>query len=244
MKNFNLTAANWSQALTELQERAGYTFHDKELLRLALTHSSYASESPIPFCQWNERLEFLGDAVLQLIVTHRLYLDMPNAQEGELTRSRSVLVDEPANARNAKNLTLDRALLLGKGECQGGGRERASLLGDAFEAFLGAVYLDGGFEAARGVVERIYPNALQAVQGGEVTENPKGLLQIKCQAKFRKSPEYREVSSTGPSHAPHFVYEAILPDGTVFKGEGNSKKVAEQNAAYNAILQYHWDGAN
>lgn len=241
MKNFNLTPTNWSLALTELQERAGYTFRDADLLRLALTHSSYASESTIPFCPWNERLEFLGDAVLQLIITQRLYREMPEAQEGELTRARSVLVDEPANARNAKALSLDCALLLGKGECQSGGRERASLLGDAFEAFLGAVYLDGGFEPAKAVVDRLYPDALQVIHDNEISENPKGVLQIKCQAKFRKSPEYREVSSSGPSHAPHFISEVVLPDETIFRGEGNSKKIAEQNAAHNAISGYSWE---
>ena len=241
MKNFNLTAQDWDLTSQILQDKIQYDFRDKNLLRLAMTHSSYAAESNIPDCPWNERLEFLGDAVLQLIVTHQLYLNLPNAQEGELTQSRSMLVDEPANARNAKALQLDKLLLLGKGECQNGGRERASILGDAFEAFLGALYLDGGYDAAKNLVGQLYPDTRQALQDNQLSENPKGDLQMKCQAKFRKAPEYRELSVTGPSHAPHFVYEVLLPDGTSFQGEGNTKKLAEQNAAHHALAQGQWD---
>ena len=235
MKNFNQKPSEWPGVLEEIQQKAGYFFHDLEKLKLALTHSSYAAESAIPFHPWNERLEFLGDAVLQLIVTDRLYHDFPDTQEGELTRARSVLVDEPANARNAQSLGINKGLMLGKGEILGGGRERPSLLGDAYEAFLGAVYLDGGFQAAREVVQRIYPDLKGAVLAAEECDNPKGLLQQFCQANLHGAPQYKELSSRGPSHAPHFVFQVTLPNGESFQGEGTTKKGAEQMAAKAAL---------
>ena len=237
MKNFNQKPSEWTRVLDEIQQNAGYIFQDLEILKLALTHSSFAAESQIPFHPWNERLEFLGDAVLQLIITDRLYQALPDTQEGELTRARSVLVDEPANARNAQSLGLNKGLMLGKGEIISGGRERPSLLGDAYEAFLGAVYLDGGFDAARNVVQRIYPDLKAAVQAAEECDNPKGLLQQFCQAHLHGAPQYQELSSRGPSHKPHFVCQVTLPTGEIFKGEGANKKGAEQMAA-KAALEY------
>ncbi len=237
MKNFNLKAEEWREAFEALQERAGYTFRDPGLLRLALTHSSYAAESSEPQCPWNERLEFLGDAVLQLEISRRLFQEFPQAQEGELTRARSVLVDEPANARNACRLGLQELLLLGKGEAASGGRQRLSLLGDLFEAFLGALYLDGGKEEVERLLLRLLPSLQDAVAEAERSDNPKGELQQFCQGRFHATPQYQELSSHGPSHAPHFLCQVTLPQGELpsFTGEGSSKKQAEREAAKSAL---------
>lgn len=237
MKNFNLKAQDWALALEEIQKKSGHEFKNRELLRVALTHASYASESPEPHCQWNERLEFLGDAVLQVLISTRLYNEMPDVQEGELTRARSLLVDEPANARNANLLGLVPALMLGKGENLSGGRERQSIQGDLLEAFLGAVYLDGGLQAASDVVDRLYPDIRAFLREAETNDNPKGLLQHYCQHTLRGAPKYETLSADGPCHAPHFVCQVTLPDGAAFQGEGTTKKAAEQEAARKAILE-------
>lgn len=238
MKIFNLNAEDWSLALEEIVKNSGHEFKDKNLLKLALTHASYASEGQGQFCQWNERLEFLGDAVLQLVISDRLYKEMPDAQEGELTRARSLLVDEPANARNATSLGLVKALLLGKGENLSGGRMRQSIQGDLFEAFLGAVYLDGGFDAAKNVVERIYPDIHAFLNELEADANPKGLLQHFSQLELHGAPKYETLSSDGPCHAPHFVCQVTLPDGFVCQGDGSTKKAAEQAAAKKALQEH------
>ncbi len=243
MKNFNLSPQEWEGACRRIQERTGHVFRDPELLRQALTHSSYAAESPRPGCPWNERLEFLGDAALQLVISRRLFLEMPDCQEGELTRARSVLVDEPANARNAVSLGLHEALLLGHGEAQTGGRHRPSLLGDLFEAFLGAVLLDGGLPCVERILQDVYPSLAEAAKQAEQDDNPKGALQQRCQALFVKSPTYRQLSATGPSHAPHFRCQAVLPDGRAFDGDGTSKKQAEQEAARIALAALDAGGA-
>lgn len=233
MQFFNLNAGEWAGALEEIQQKAGYRFNDLGRLRLALTHSSYASENPSS-PEWNERLEFLGDAVLELLVSRRLFDALPDVQEGTLTRNRSALVDEHANAGYARTLGLDRAILLGKSECRDGGRKRDSLLGDAFEAFLGAVYLDGGIEAAERVLAPLLP-PVKDVSDNASKANPKGALQIFCQREFKRQPRYVDVSSSGPSHAPHFLCKVILPEGPSFEGEGVSKKAAEQAAAASAL---------
>ena len=221
------------EVLKTLQQNTGYFFQDQALLRTALTHSSYASEQtpPVP---WNERLEFLGDAVLEVIMSRRLFLHFPDRQEGVLTRFRSLLVNEEATSGYALSLGLDDALLLGKGENLTGGRKRKSLLGDAFEALLGAVYLDGGLEAAIAIVEKVLPNLELKLQKLEERDNPKGTLQELAQREFHVNPTYTEINGTGPDHLPHFVMEVHVQD-VVARGEGGSKKAAETDAAQNAL---------
>ena len=238
MRNFNLNGEDWSLALEEIVKNSGHEFKDKRLLRLALTHASYASEDQSGTSEWNERLEFLGDAVLQLVISERLYKEMPNVQEGELTRARSLLVDEPANARNATEIGLTKALLLGKGENLSGGRARQSIQGDLFEAFLGAVYLDGGLQEAKSVVDRIYPDIATVLEKAEADDNPKGVLQHFSQTEFHGAPKYETLSSEGPCHAPHFVCQVTLPDGFACQGDGSTKKAAEQAAARKALKEH------
>lgn len=236
MKFYNPKPTEMQEVLAAIEEAAGYYFHDLQLLKSALVHSSYAAEEPLA-APGNERLEFLGDAVLQLIVTKGLYLAFPEVQEGELTRRRSLLVDEDANARNCIKLKIDRGLMLGHGENITGGRQRKGLLGDAFEAFLGAVYLDGGYDAAAGVVQRLITDIDALVKELETSDNPKGNLQVWAQAQHHCLPEYRAVETRGPCHAPVFAVEVFVNGECLGRGEGASKKTAEQAAAKEALAK-------
>ncbi len=221
------------EVLASAERAVGHSFQDSALLLAALTHSSYAAEqaADIP---WNERLEFLGDAVLEVIVSKRLFLHFPNLQEGALTRARALLVNEDATSGYALSLGLEDMLLLGKGENLTGGRKRKALLGDAFEALLGAVYLDGGLEAATAVVEKVLPELDETLKRLEDQDNPKGALQEYAQGKSHTNPVYAEVSTSGHRAAPHFVME-VQVSGVVARGEGASKKVAETAAARAAL---------
>ena len=236
MKNCNPKRDELPKLHAAIEEAAGYSFRERGRLETALTHSSYAAEQPQP-TPWNERLEFLGDSVLQLAVTRMLYVEFPEWDEGRLTRARSVLVDEKANAGYAHRLGLVDALLLGHGENQTGGRERPSILGDLFEAFLGAVYLDGGLAPAEAVVRRLIPDLEAALAAAAPTENPKGALQNYSQQHYHCPPEYVQLESTGPVHAPRFVCEVRVNGETLGRGEGSSKKAAEQAAAAAAMAE-------
>ena len=206
---------------------------------LALTHSSYAAEQtpPSPF---NQRLEFLGDAVLQLVLSDFLYNGLTEAQEGILTRTRSLLAKEKATAEYALQLGLNRALLLGNGENLTGGRERASILGDAFEAFLGAVYLDGGLEAARAVCARLLPSPEACTELLGLEENPKGMLLEHCQSTLQAKPEYVCLSTQGPVHQPVYEVMVTLNGKEIARGCGKSRKAAECDAAKKAMQNQNW----
>jgi len=239
MKFFNPKPSEMDDVLRALEHDSGHLFKNRELLLEALHHSSYASEQTPPL-QSNERLEFLGDAVLELIVSREIYEKCPMEQEGRLTQIRSLLVDENANSANCIALKLDRALFLGKGEELIGGRTRKSLLGDAYEAFLGAVYLDGGYEEAEKVVHRMWEMTNASMPLSPMAFNPKGALQENCQAlegHFR--PQYVMVESRGPVHAPVFEYDVVIDGMVCGHGTGASKKMAENNAAADALA--HWD---
>jgi ribonuclease III len=220
--------------LADLQTRLGYTFRDEGLLRLALTHPSIAHEggAPVPH---NQRLEFLGDAVLQLILTHELYEKFPAFDEGPLTKGRAKLVNRRTLAEQARGLGLGAHLILSRGEETSGGRERASTLADAFEALLGAIYLDGGFGAAREFVLREFSAAFGKLSVPPTIENPKGELQELLQARSPEAPEYHVVSATGPDHDR--VFECVVQHaGTeLARGSGKSKKAAESDAAMAAL---------
>ena len=185
----------------DLQTRLGYTFRDEGLLRLALTHPSVAHESGEPTAH-NQRLEFLGDAVLQLILTHELYEKFPAFDEGPLTKARAKLVNRRTLAEHARALGLGAHLILSRGEETSGGRERASTLADAFEALLGAIFLDGGFDAAREFVLREFGAAFGKLSVPPTIENPKGELQELLQARSPEAPEYHVLSATGPGSRP------------------------------------------
>lgn len=220
--------------LNALQERLGHEFKDPSLLVTALTHTSWANEQEEPY-QHNQRLEFLGDAVLELCVSSELYSRFPDAREGALTDMRGRLVCEPALAALACKLGLDNALRLGKGEERQEGRKKASLLSDVFEAVLGAVYLDAGFNAAREMVARIYADLWPRKIKKPKEKDPKSLLQEACQKMYKQTPIYILVGSSGPEHARIFDVRVTLPDGREFLGRETSAKKAEQVAAANAL---------
>ena len=231
MRNFNPKPSEMPEVLASAERAVGHSFQDRGLLLTALTHSSYSAEQPVP-PPWNERLEFLGDAVLEVIVSRRLYLHFPEQQEGELTRARSLLVNEEATSGYARMLGLEEMLLLGKGENLTGGRKRNSLLGDAFEALLGAVYLDGGLEAATAVVEKVLPEIEETLKRLEENDNPKGALQQYAQGTCHVSPVYQTVASS--LQPPHFEVE-VKVQNLVVRGAGGSKKAAETAAARAAL---------
>jgi len=221
-------------SLADLQTHLGYTFRDESLLRLALTHPSVAHESGEPTAH-NQRLEFLGDAVLQLILTHALYEKFPAFNEGPLTKARAKLVNRRTLAEHARALGIGAHLILSRGEEASGGRERASALADTFESLLGALILDGGFESAREFVLREFSAAFGKLNVPPTIENPKGELQELLQARSPEAPEYHVVSTTGPDHDR--VFECIVQHGGVelARGSGKSKKAAESDAALAAL---------
>jgi len=221
-------------SLVELQTRLGYAFRDEGLLRLALTHPSVAHESGEPTAH-NQRLEFLGDAVLQLVLTHALYEKFPAFDEGPLTKGRAKLVNRRTLAEHARALDIGPHLILSHGEEMHGGRERPSALADTFEALLGAIFLDGGFDAARGFILREFSAAFGKLTVPPTIENPKGELQEFLQARSPESPQYHVVSATGPDHDR--VFECIVQhEGMeLARGRGKSKKAAESEAALAAL---------
>jgi ribonuclease-3 len=216
-----------------LEERLGHRFADRVLLARALTHRSYANESRDPEVVDNERLEFLGDAVLDMVVGHLLLITHAAADEGELSRQRAELVSEPSLARLARELLLGDCLLLGRGECRSGGRSKESLLANTLEALFGAVFLDAGYVAADGVIRRLFAPLLHA-QSSQVGQDYKTRLQERLQAQ-RQRPEYRLVAACGPDHQRHYQIEVLMVDSVLGRGEGTTKKRAEQDAARQAL---------
>jgi ribonuclease III len=220
--------------LSEFQSHLDYAFCDEGLLRLALTHPSVAHEAGTPSAH-NQRLEYLGDAVLQLVLTHELYEKFPGFDEGPLTKARAKLVNRRTLAEHARLLGLGAHLILSHGEETNGGRERASTLADAFEALLGAIFLDGGFAAARGFILREFGAAFGKLSVLPIIENPKGELQELLQARSPEAPEYHVVSATGPDHDRVFECTVQHAGIELARGSGKSKKAAESNAALAAL---------
>ena len=222
--------------LAAFQDRLGCKFRDENLLRLALTHPSVAHESGMATAH-NQRLEFLGDAVLQLVLTRELYEKFPAFDEGPLTKARAKLVNRRTLAEHARALGLGEHLILGHGEATHGGRERASTLADAFEALLGAIFLDGGFETAREFVLREFCAALSpaATPGALDNDNPKGELQELLQARSTHAPQYQTISATGPDHDRVFECTVHHEGVELARGTGKSKKAAESDAALAAL---------
>ncbi len=219
--------------IDELQQKLQYRFCNRELLRHAVTHSSYANEHHLKRENNNERLEFLGDAVLEMVSSEYLFRTKQQMPEGELTKLRASLVCEPALAQCAREVELGRFLLLGKGEDGTGGRERKSILSDAFEAIIGAVYLDGGFTNAKEFVER---TVLSDIEHRALFCDSKTILQELIQSGHKGQLSYRTVSEEGPEHMKRFTVCAYLDDKSLAKGVGKTKKAAEQEAAYESIL--------
>ena len=218
--------------MERLEQIIGYTFRNKKLLKQALTHSSYANEKKLGKLGCNERLEFLGDAVLELVSSDVLYAKFPQIPEGELTKKRASLVCEPSLAYCARQFDLPKYLLLGRGEDMTGGRMRDSIVSDATEALLGAIYLDGGFEKAREFVLKFILNDMEHKQ---LFYDSKTILQELVQEKGRQTVEYVLTKETGPDHNKQFSVDVLINGTPAGSGTGHTKKAAEQAAAYQAI---------
>lgn len=222
--------------LDRLQRALGVTFQQRELLGQSLVHRSYLNESEIPTNGSNERLEFLGDAVLGLVVAEELYRRFPDLPEGTLTEMRAQLVRGAALADLGATLDLGDYLLLGKGEARSGGRRRQVNLARVVEAVLGAVYLDQGLECARAVILRLFGSQLASLRSGTVLLDAKSRLQQLAQGTYRLMPRYVTVLDEGPEQARLFTVEARLGDRAVGSGSGKTKRQAQQEAA-DAALQ-------
>lgn len=219
--------------IQELESVIGYQFEKPELLRQALTHSSFANEKHKKQSD-NERLEFLGDAVLELVSSEFLFNNYPKMPEGEMTKFRASIVCEPTLALCTKEIGLGKYLYLGKGEDLTGGRNRKSILSDAMEAVIGAIYLDGGFEAAKAFVHRFI---LVDVEHKKLFHDSKTILQELVQGNYKEELHYVLVGEEGPDHDKSFKVEAMIGDKVVGHGTGHTKKAAEQEAAYEALLK-------
>lgn len=219
--------------LSEFESIIEYTFNNKNHLRLALTHSSYANEKHMSKTAYNERIEFLGDAVLELVSSDYLYNNYPDMMEGDMTKLRAKLVCEESLAASAREINLGDFLMLGKGEEVTGGRTRDSILSDAFEAIIGAIYLDSGINNAR---EFILKYVLNDIDNKTLFIDSKTTLQEIAQSKFKKPVTYKVINETGPEHNKQFEIAAFIGDKQMETGIGKSKKSAAQNAAYKTML--------
>lgn len=226
--------------MLSLEEVIGYKFRNSLLLAEALTHPSLAYETQKPHFD-NQRLEFLGDAVIQLVLTEKLYTMFPGFSEGRLTKLRARLVSREALHAFANELNLGNYIMMGKGEEASGGRQRPSTLADAFESVMGAVYLDGGLEAAFKIIEKICSSALLVLEESPEEKNPKGELQEVLQSISGEGPEYSVLHEEGPDHDKSFTVSVKWKGVDLGEGTGNSKKHAEASAARNALEQRAWE---
>ena len=220
--------------LSRLEKKIGYSFQGAELMSRALHHRSFVNEMPEEGVKDNERLEFLGDAVLNLVIGHLLMEQYPDLKEGELSRMRAGLVNENQLAAIARRIDLGRFLQLGKGEILSNGHEKNSILADAFEALLAAVYLDGGYRKVFEVIRTQFAKKIEAVSGPSARKDHKSRLQELLQSTHHKTPKYSIVQVSGPDHDKTFTMQITLGELTV-EGEGKSKKAAEQDVARKAL---------
>ena len=218
-----------------LQECLGYRFSDETLLQMALTHKSYSNENSSDSIACNERLEFLGDAVLDLVISQQTFIRYPELQEGELTRIRAELVSEKNLSALARKLEVGPCLLLGRGERRSGGEEKNSLLADTIEALFGAMLCDSDYATVRSVVTGLFDDSIVRAARKEYAHDFKTSLQEICQKKFSNPPEYRLLNATGPDHQKIYEIEVILSGEPLGRGTGRSKKAAEQQAAQVAL---------
>ena len=225
---------NYKYNFNELEKRIGYEFQDKKLLKKAMTHSSYTNEKNIEKIDCNERLEFLGDAVLEIVSSEFLYQKYPDLPEGNLTRKRASMVCEPSLAISAREMELGSFLLLGKGEDMTGGRERESVTSDAVEALIGAIYLDGGIASAK---EFIMSHVLNDIENKALFYDSKTILQELVQGKKMGEPQYHLIDAVGPDHNKSFIVELVIGDRKFGPCQGHTKKAAEQAVAYQAVLE-------
>lgn len=225
--------------MTEIEEAIGFTFNKPELLKTALIHRSFINETDDKSLSNNERLEFLGDAVLEVIVTEYLYAAFPDKPEGELTSFRAATVKTTSLAETALAMNLGKYIYMSRGEEITGGRERPYILANTFEALLGALFLDQGMESARKFLEKFLLPKIKTIVEQRLDVDSKSKLQEICQDEFNVTPTYELISSTGPDHAKIFTMGLKIEKKIVEKGEGKNKQEAEQNAAMKAIA--NWD---
>lgn len=222
-----------SRDLKLLEQQIGYEFTDFSLLRRAMAHSSYINEKHLPKYECNERLEFLGDAVLEIVSSEFLFYEHDKLPEGELTKIRASMVCEPSLAYCARQIELGDYLLLGRGEEGTGGRKRESITSDALEALIGAIYIDGGFANAK---EFIHKFVLNDMENKKLFYDSKTILQELVQANFTEAVSYRLLAEEGPDHDKTFVSAVYIGEKEYGQGRGRTKKSAEQEAAYQTIL--------
>lgn len=218
-----------------LEKNLGYSFKQRDHLKRALTHRSYANEHRLDATDHNERYEFLGDTVLDLVVSDILMHAFPQAPEGDLSKYRAAIVNEAQLAELARAIDVGDYLYVGKGEEQTGGRDKASILSDAYEALLGAMYLDRGLAKVRSVIERHYAPIIELALSGQLIRDYKTKLQEVAQGRFKKSPRYRMANEHGPDHEKRFEVHLFIGDELYGSGAGTSKKSAEQEAAKQAL---------
>lgn len=228
-------------ALRKLEARLGYVFEDAGLLDNALTHRSFVNENTAFLGRDNERLEFLGDAVLELTVSDMLMKKFPECYEGELSKMRASVVNERPLAGLAERFGIGEYLLLGRGEETSGGRQKGSLLANAFESVIAAMYLDGGFDRTSAFIRGLFEPLIEEGEAA-VYRDYKTAAQEVCQNRFRELPRYLVLSETGPDHDKMFTTSLVVGERTIATGTGKSKKQAEQQAAKTALAQFHDDG--
>ncbi|MBI4118389.1 MAG: ribonuclease III [Parcubacteria group bacterium] len=225
---------------SEFEGKIGVSFADKNLLKQAFTHRSFLNEHPGEDIQHNERLEFLGDAVLELVSTEYLYATFPNKPEGELTAYRAALVNTVSISSVAKTLEMDNYLLLSKGEARDVGKARQFILANTYEAFIGALYLDQGYEAARTFITTTLLYRLKTILEERSWQDAKSHFQEEAQEKTGVTPSYSVLKEEGPDHAKIFTVGVYLGDEEVAVGQGQSKQEAEQGAAAEALKRKGW----
>jgi ribonuclease-3 len=220
--------------LQNLERQLGFSFNDSSLLQQAFIHSSYLNEHPDSVIADNERLEFLGDAVLNIVVTEEIYNRFEDFSEGKLTEIRSILNREETLSQMADNLNLGEYLQMSKGEKASGGNCKKSNMANTFEALIGAIYLDRGMDDVRSFILHSLDPHIVSIENGDYTTNYKGLLQEYTQANYKKLPAYHTVNSEGPDHQKTFIVEVSLDDKALARGSGKSKRSAEMSAAEKA----------
>jgi len=222
-----------SESLKQLQKTIGYEFQNPDLLREAMTHKSYAAEWNVKYD--NQRLEFFGDAIVELVLTRHLYFRYPALQEGDLTKIRSALVNQDSLAKFARSIELGKYIQFGRGEIDSHGGDRDSTVSDAFEALSAAIYLDGGYEAVEKFILDVFNREIPDPLNMLTTLNPKGILQEYAQAEFGKAPTYQILRVSGPQHEPCFEVAVFLGGEQLGTGKAQNRKAAEQAAALEAM---------
>ena len=226
--------------LSQLEEKLSLKFKDQDMLLQALTHRSYLNENPGFRLGHNERLEFLGDAVLELIVTEDLYARFPEKPEGELTSFRAALVNSKMLSEVAVRLEINEFLMLSRGEAKDVGRARQFILANAFEALIGAIYLDGGYEPSKEFIHRVLMSHLEEGLEKKLYKDPKSLFQEESQERVSITPTYEVIREWGPDHDKHFVVGVYLAEELIAEGEGPSKQAGQEEAARSALHAKGW----